>query len=316
MDKNTPHIFKLIIGWRDEKLRPQAHRDRWDRCLVLLGESGLANRKDAVMPEEELKRLASRPWGGRWKQVLKYYEDAGIVSKTIEVTTSAPNDDSTHVQTVAVTNNAPDYESDYKDACRIINELRSQISDLKTGDTRTLAHNLKMANEYGERQKKRADDLEAQVKDSVARYRYDNVLKRYDELAREGSKMNEELLGYKAGKITYNQAINAIKTNAIVDGDADMLRGCEKLNAEDVKDIELLKDRMTLVMQTVKDLWLWDITHVPAGRIGERYKGKSYDADMGMFVHGLDGMSHSVWQMAWAINDMIDKMEKRRSNNG
>ena len=297
-------MIEQIIEWRDEALRPQAHRDRWDRCLVMLGEANRAKKTYASMSEEELKRLALRPWGGRWKQVLRYYESK-FTSNT--VTVKASNTDSASHSVSVTSNSSPntvDYEKDYKDACNTINQLRSELGKVKQR-LRNAEHQAKTRGDYGQRQYERAENLEQRLKDTNSMS--DTATSDYQELHWKYQTLQNEFTSYKQGqKIDYADAMRFILTGAVVDTNNDSVKGADKLTAQDWLDIDKMYRQLGIAKSQI-DVWLWDITHTPSGKIGERYKGTQHDADMGYYVHRIDGLVHSAYQMMGAVQDYIKR---------
>lgn len=72
---HTELIAKVRKWKHSPRLAGWFHRHRWNRVLILLGETEDVTDDNGMtpssMPMEEIERLSKKPWGYRWKEVLK-----------------------------------------------------------------------------------------------------------------------------------------------------------------------------------------------------------------------------------------------------
>ena len=74
--KDYSEIVAKIRKWKHSpKWAGSHHRHRWNRTLILLGETEDVQDDNGATPApmtiEEIKKLAATPWGHRWKETLK-----------------------------------------------------------------------------------------------------------------------------------------------------------------------------------------------------------------------------------------------------
>ena len=317
---NKEDLIKQILEWRNEpsNVHKKTHTDRWDRVLLFLGES--VNYKSLTpMPVDSIEILAKKAWGSRWRIVNDWIKD-NMTIQDIETSQSTNDDDSIKVSakpgstTTFNTSNANnnDYSSqladDYKDACKVINELRGQVQPLELQLART-EQQLRSAREYGERQNKRANELDEQLKKGgVSDEEFEMISDKYEEAKEKVRKLNDQLIEYQDGKVSFEQMVKAVMDDKIINVEI-LTNGAKHLKPEDRLDLNAHVENVRMAMKQI-DTWLWDITHVPGGVIGERYKGKSPNKDMADMLDLIDTVTHQAYQTMQVIVEFGKKMEE------